>query len=34
MKRLKGNVIYTAIWISGILALALVSGAPTKWVWP
>jgi hypothetical protein len=33
MKRLKGNTIHAAIWLSGILALALASGAPNKW-WP
>ena len=31
MKRLKGNVIYAAIWLSGVLALVLASGAPHKW---
>lgn len=30
MKRLKGNVIYAAVWISAILALVIASGAPNK----
>jgi len=34
MKRLKGNVIYAAIWLSGILALVIASGAPNKWTGP
>ena len=30
MKRLKGNTIHTVIWLAGILALVLASGAPNK----
>lgn len=31
MKRLKGQIIYSALWLSGILALVLASGAPNRW---
>jgi hypothetical protein len=30
MKRLKGNTIHTLIWLTGILALVIASGAPNK----
>lgn len=30
MKKLKGRVLYTALWLSGILAIVLASGAPNK----
>lgn len=30
MKRLKGNTIQTLIWLSGILALVIASGAPNR----
>jgi hypothetical protein len=31
MKRLKGQIVYAALWLTGILALVLASGAPTRW---
>ncbi len=31
MKRIKGNVIYTALWLTGILAMVVASGAPVRW---
>ena len=31
MKRIKGNIIYSAIWLTGILSFILASGAPHKW---
>lgn len=31
MKRLKGQVIYAALWLTGIMALVLASGAPNRW---
>ena len=31
MKRIKGNVIYTALWLTGIVSFVLASGAPNKW---
>jgi hypothetical protein len=31
MKRIKGNVIYTALWLTGIISFVLASGAPNKW---
>jgi hypothetical protein len=30
MKRLKGNTIHALIWLTGILALVIASGAPNK----
>lgn len=30
MKRIKGNIIYSALWLTGILAMVLASGAPHK----
>jgi hypothetical protein len=30
MKKLKGNLLYAALWLSGILALVIASGAPNK----
>lgn len=30
MKKLKGRVLYAALWLSGILALVLASGAPHR----
>jgi hypothetical protein len=30
MKKLKGRVLYSALWLSGILALVLASGAPNR----
>jgi|GEM_PF-3078253 len=34
MKRIKGNIVYSAIWLTGIVSFVLASGAPHKWVWP
>jgi hypothetical protein len=31
MKRLKGQVVYAALWLTGILSFVLASGAPNKW---
>lgn len=31
MKRLKGNIVYTALWLTGIVSFVLASGAPNKW---
>lgn len=31
VKRIKGNIIYTALWLTGIMSFVLASGAPTKW---
>ncbi len=31
MKRLKGEIIYAAFWMTGILSLIIASGAPNKW---
>ena len=31
MKRIKGQIIYTALWLTGILSFVLASGAPNKW---
>lgn len=30
MKRLKGRTLTTALWLSGILSLVLLSGAPNR----
>jgi hypothetical protein len=30
MKRLKGNTIHALIWLTGILALVIASGAPNN----
>jgi hypothetical protein len=30
MKKLQGRLLYAALWLSGILALVLASGAPNK----
>ena len=34
MKRIKGNIVYTALWLTGIVSFVLASGAPHKWTWP
>ena len=35
VKRIKGNIVYSAIWLTGILAMVVASGAPNKWSnWP
>jgi hypothetical protein len=31
MKRIKGNIVYTALWLTGILSFVLASGAANKW---
>ena len=31
MKRIKGNIVYTALWLTGIASFVLASGAPYKW---
>ena len=33
MKRIKikGQIVYTALWLSGIISFVLASGAPNKW---
>lgn len=31
MKRIKGNIVYAAIWLTGIVSFVLASGAPNKW---
>jgi hypothetical protein len=31
MKRIKGNIIYGAIWLIGIMSFVIASGAPHKW---
>lgn len=31
MKRIKGNVLTTALWLTSIVSLILASGAPNKW---
>jgi hypothetical protein len=31
VKRIKGNVVYTALWLTGIISFVLASGAPNKW---
>ncbi len=31
MKRIKGNVVYAAIWMTGIVSFVLASGAANKW---
>jgi hypothetical protein len=31
MKRIKGNIIYSALWLTGIVSFVLASGAPNKW---
>jgi hypothetical protein len=31
VKRIKGNVIYSALWLIGIISFVLASGAPNKW---
>jgi hypothetical protein len=31
VKRIKGNVVYTALWLIGIMSFVLASGAPNKW---
>ena len=31
MKRIKGNVVYAAIWMTGIVSFVLASGAGHKW---
>lgn len=30
MKKFKGNLFYAALWLTGILALVIASGAPNK----
>lgn len=30
VKKLKGRALYAALWLSGILALVLASGAPNR----
>jgi hypothetical protein len=30
VKKLKGRTLYAALWLSGILALVLASGAPNR----
>ena len=30
MKKLKGQLLYAALWMTGILALVIASGAPNK----
>jgi hypothetical protein len=32
MKKLKGQLLYAALWLTGILALVVASGAPNK-IW-
>jgi hypothetical protein len=35
MKRLKGQIVYSALWLTGIISLVVASGAPHKWTgWP
>ena len=39
MKRIKGNIVgnslHAAVWLTGILAMIVASGAPHKWTgWP
>jgi len=35
VKRIKGNIVYTALWLTGIVSFVLASGAPTKFTgWP
>jgi hypothetical protein len=31
VKRIKGQIVYAAIWLTGIVSLVLASGAPNKW---
>lgn len=31
VKRIKGNVVYAALWLTGIISFVLASGAPNKW---
>jgi len=32
LKKLKGNLLYGALWLTGIAALVIASGAPNK-IW-
>jgi hypothetical protein len=31
VKRIKGNIVYAALWLTGIVSFVLASGAPNKW---
>jgi hypothetical protein len=31
MKRLKGDIVYYALWLTAITSMVLASGAPDKW---
>lgn len=31
MKRIKGDIVYYALWLTAITSMVLASGAPDKW---